>query len=123
MFRTRRWRLLLNLIDHLPRNSSYVEAQLADTELAEALLASDQEMPAPRRRMSEWSPEVEALAAVVDRLGEVVAVLVAVNGGKPGQLKPYLRPVTAADEVRARQAHQSHLRLLSKITYQDEEGS
>ena len=54
--------------------------------------------------ISEFGPEVEALAAIYDRLGGVIHAVVASAGAKkPPKPKPYIRPVTALD--RARQRH------------------
>ena len=117
MWRSRRWRYLLNLIDQLPRNSRYVEAQVDDEELAAVVLAqpAEQEDRPYTRRMSEWSPEVEAMAAVVDRLSEVVGVLVVANGGKPPRFKPYIRPVTAVERMRVRQQRERHEAFVSRL--------
>lgn len=71
-----------------------------DDELA-AELAGEQ---FPRRLppLSEWSPEVEVLAVVADRLAEVANTIIGVNGGKPSRVQPMPRPVTAIDRARAR---------------------
>jgi hypothetical protein len=113
MWRSRRWRKLLNLIDQLPRNSHYVEAQLDDEDLAE-ILATE---PAgePVRRISEWTPEVETLSVVADRLVDVVNVLRQVNGGQATELRPQPRPSTAIDRVRTRQRYLKHQALVARV--------
>lgn len=98
-----------------------MEAQADDDELAEVVLETVTEQPEPRRRLSEWSPEVEALAAVVDRLSEVVGVLVVANGGKNPRIKPFLRPVVAADRIRSRKAREQHEHVLSLIRFEPED--
>ncbi len=58
---------------------------------------------------------MEALAAVVDRLGEVISAVVQSAGGKPVTVKTYPRPVTAADRAHAharREADDALARLL-----------
>lgn len=65
--------------------------------------------------MSEWSPERELLAVVVDRLGDVLRALVAVNGGKPPRVPPYPRPTTAWQRARNREAMRSHEALVARL--------
>lgn len=113
LWRARRWRKLLNLIDQLPRDSHYVEAQLDDEELAALMLTLP--APAASRRMSEWTPEVEALAVVIDRLTEVIAVQIAAAGGTAPTFQAYLRPATAADRVRARERMANHRALVARL--------
>lgn len=100
-------RTLLNLIDHLPRTSAFQQALAQDDELAQQEALASPESSTRDIPLSEFSPEVEALAAVVDRLGEVTATLVAVNGGKPSPPRPYPRPVTAWDRARAKARHEA----------------
>ena len=78
-----------------------------DEELAEAWLAQEKAGGAPaepRVRMSEWSPEREALANLVDLVNALIGVEIAVGGGKPGKREPTLRPVTAIQRLRERDA-------------------
>lgn len=114
-WRARRWRRLLNLIDHLPRNSYYVEALADDEELAEMVLESPHDDVPTGPRMSQWSPEAGLLAEIVDRLAEVASAVVASAGGAPGTLKPYPRPRTAADRVQARRRRQRHDALVRRV--------
>jgi hypothetical protein len=111
-------RTLLNLIEHLPRTSAYQQALANDDEVAAAAMADE---PSSRNDLplSEFSPEVEALASVVDRLGEVTAVLINANGGKAKPPKPYPRPVTAWDRVRARR-HQDAYEGLKAVLFPDD---
>lgn len=98
LFRRRRWRTLLNLIDGLPPNSHFVDALANDEEAMSALI--DAPETAARERMAEWSPEVQKLAVVIDRLGELIQATVAAGGGKPSKFKPQPRPMTALDAAR-----------------------
>lgn len=95
-------RKVLNLIDRLPGHSAYAEAVAQDDEIAG-------EMTAPtgkyRPRVTEWSPTEQLLAAVFDRLGEVVAATVASAGGDGRVPEAWPRPETAAE--RALKAQQS----------------
>jgi hypothetical protein len=96
----------------LPRNSFFVEAVSKDEELAQAMPESDEP---PEERLSTWSPEREVLAACFDRLGEVIRALVAVNGGKPPNITPYPRPVTAMQRARIAKAQERRAQLSKRL--------
>jgi hypothetical protein len=115
-WRSRRWRRLLNLIDHLPRHSFLHEAMSEDEALAEAMLSHPEptEKP-PARRWSEFTPDVELLSGAVDRIAEVVNAIAAANGAKPRKVKPMPRPVTAFEKVRERQAKQKHRSVVARV--------
>lgn len=108
-----RWAFALTLIDHLPRTSAFSHAVAKDEELAAALAGE----PSGRREVpfTEWSPETEALAAVVNRLSEVVNAIVASAGGKPRPVKPYPHPISAADKVRAQRRREAALELEAQL--------
>jgi hypothetical protein len=115
-WRSRRWRRLLNIIDHLPRTSAYREAVADDDDLARHLLKHSPPDPGrPQRRMSDWSPEVEMLTAVLDRLGELVQAVAAVGGAKPKKVQPAPRPVTAYERVRRNRRAERHRSLVSRV--------
>jgi hypothetical protein len=108
----RRWRLLLNMIEGLPSNSHYIAALADDEELA----ASFDGDPAPRPpRLTEWSPEVAAIVASFDRLGDILCTLIAANGGKPPKIPPYPRPVTAAERVKQQRRMLNHRELVARV--------
>jgi hypothetical protein len=106
---------LLNLIDQLPRNSRYIEALADDEDLATQVLASKEPPEPAGPRLSEWSPELAALTAIQDRLGEVIAAVIAAAGGRPPRLRPSPRPKTAADRVRLQQRQERHLALVARV--------
>lgn len=112
-WRSRRWRRLLNLIDHLPRDSAYVEALSDDEEMAERMLG--QADRAPRRRMSEFSVEVELLSVIADRQAEIINALIARRGVKPARIKWQPRPETALERVRRRKRRRQHEALVAKV--------
>lgn len=112
-WRSRRWRKLLSFIDRLPRTSLYVEAVADDDEIADRLV--DDETPSRGPRLSEWSPERDALADVVDMLGNVVAAVIAAAGVKPPQINRTRRPKTAFDRARQRQRVQRHHQLVARV--------
>jgi len=78
LWQGRRWRHLLNLIDHLPQHSFFAEAVSLDDELAASML--DTPGAPPDERMSHWTPELAVLAAMFDRLGTVVAAVIGFGG-------------------------------------------
>jgi hypothetical protein len=112
LFRTKQWRKLLNLIDHLPRHSFFAEALLLDEELAEASIESE---VAPVQRHSEWSADHEVLVAMFEQLQQLVHILLKVNGGKPGQFRPWPRPPSMADEARHHRLRMRHESLVRRV--------
>lgn len=113
-WRARRWRRLLNLIDHLPRTSEFMQAVSDDEEYAE--LAADEGSGKPQPpRLADYSPEREALDAIRDLLAQSVAVAISAAGGKPPKFKPADRPVTAADRARSRAAMRKHESLAARL--------
>lgn len=114
-WKSRRWRRLINLIDHLPRDSFMHEAMADDEELAEHMLASEPAEKPPVRRWSEYGIQVELLAGIYDRLAEVPNAIAAANGAKPRKVKPYPRPVTAMERVRERRAKRKHRSVVARM--------
>lgn len=115
-WRSRRWRRLLNVIDRLPRDSAYVEALANDEELAEQMLRRDRgEEKKAKRRLSDWSPTVEVLTAILDRLGELTQAVAALGGAKPRKVPRAPYPVTAFDRVRNRNRSERHRSLVSRV--------
>jgi len=126
MWRERRWRDLLTLIDWLPRASAYMEAMSEDDELARQILdqKDDGKKRAPRGpRISEWSTEVEKMTDIVDRLGELMQATVAANGGKPPKIKPQPRPRTAIDRMRDKRRMEHHRKVVSRVLIQQPDGT
>lgn len=112
LWRARRWRLLLNLVDHLPRNTWTQQAMANDPEyaakladaLAERRLKEDPDKE-PTTQLIEWTPEVAALASVVDAVNAVKGVLIMTNskkGAPPPKITPYPRPETLVDTMVAK---------------------
>ncbi|MFF4547255.1 hypothetical protein ACFY1J_24015 [Streptomyces sp. NPDC001406] len=113
LWRTRRWRFLLNLIDHLPRTSHFVAAMADDDELAEQLPEPEGDT---HPSLIEYSPVVERLDLVVDRLGEVFTAVV--NGYAKKKQKPpraQRRPQTARDRARLKRRKMRHALILARL--------
>lgn len=121
MWKRRRWRELLVLIDWLPRNSAYMEALADDEEMAEIALSeprNEDDRPPRGPRISEWSPELEALTGIIDRLGEVIQAQIAAAGGKPRAVRPQPRPTTAMDKIREKKRREAHRKIVSRVIIQ-----
>lgn len=105
LWRARRWRKLLGLVDRLRRHSHFSEVVSMDEKLAKVLLDAEAaekktNLATPTRRMSEFTVEAELLSVVADRLAEVLQVQVAQKGGRARAAKPQPRPKTAIGELR-----------------------
>jgi hypothetical protein len=93
-----------------------MEALVNDEELAEQLLDRDDDEPTPTVRMSEYSPELERLTDLMDRLGELIAVVAAANGVKKPKLpRPAPRPATASQRLRKRRREDKHRALVARV--------
>lgn len=114
-WRARRWRRLLNLIEQLPRDSRYVEAISLDEKLAERLVGRPEPERAPKRRLADWSVQVELLTAILNRLGELTQAVAALGGAKPRKLPQAPHPQTAMDRVRNRKRFEKHHSLVSRV--------
>jgi hypothetical protein len=114
-WRSRRWRRLLNVIDQLPRDSRYVEAMAMDEQLAERLADRPQPQAKAKRRMADWSVQVELLTAILARLGEVTQAIAALGGAKPRKLPPVPVPQTAMDRIRNRKRFEKHHALVARV--------
>lgn len=104
----------MNLIDHLPRDSYFVEALLSDDDFGEQML----DMPEPSshsERLSEWSSLREGLARVEDALHHVSASVIAAAGAKPPTIDPAVRPITAIERARRRRRVREHEALVARV--------
>lgn len=69
----------------------------------------------PTRRVSEYSPVVEMLSLLADRISELIGVVSASRGIRPRRIPSAPRPVTALDRLRERRRRTTHRRLVSKM--------
>jgi hypothetical protein len=117
-WRARRWRRLLNLLDGLRRASHSHEAMAQDDELAELYLERErrgEDTKPAKRRVSEWSAEVELLSCAVDRLGELIQAQAAGRGARPRKVEPMPRPETALQRVRERRSKRRHAYTVARV--------
>lgn len=108
------WRKFWNLLDRLPVASHYREAVLSDPEVAAAML--DQPAGPPGRpALSEWTPLVAGVTNLADLLMVAISRLESLAGGKPGQVKPQPRPITAVDVLEAQRRRQQFDSLVAEV--------
>lgn len=111
----RRWRLLCNVVDHLPRHSAYGEAVAQDDELAAQRdeTASGVSFAPP---LTEWSPQVELLAELVDVVSLIRSEVWALAGQKTTpKFRPMPRPQVAADRVESLQQQRRRQALVTQL--------
>jgi hypothetical protein len=110
-------RLLLNLIEGLPRNTLTQEAMSQDDELVELILSTRdrEEVSTSGMRWREFSPEVEMAYAVVDRLGDVITATVSTASKKPPRIPALKRPETAWQRVEKRLDRERHDALVRRV--------
>lgn len=121
LWRTRRWRLLLNLVDHLPQDSHTVAAMADDEELAASFPDPEPGPAAPP--LQTWTPEVDKLTLIADRLGELVTAVHNTVAKKPARPpRPLPRPQTARDRLRRQQRRSKHDALTAQLARAAAEG-
>lgn len=88
LWRQRRWRTLLDLIDHLPPHSWYSAAVSGDVEHAEmiaeslAARAEEGEQTNEGPSLQSWTPEVAAITRLTDEVRRLHYIIPAVQGDK-----------------------------------------
>lgn len=111
LWRDRRWREILNLLDRLPSNSHMNQLLVNDEEHLAAVMARQQQRDqAPTGpSMSDWSQTNALLAKLIDAVnrGTETAKGIANPKSRPS-IHPEPRPRTAADAVRSRIDRQRH---------------
>lgn len=103
-----RWGEILDLIDQLPSASRTKEALLNHPEYAQAIADAAGEETATKWSppISEWTTDTAIQAAVFDRLGQLVDVVVGALGSK-SKSQPFPRPVTEVDRIEIRARHEA----------------
>ncbi len=125
LFRERRWRELLNLLDQLPQDThmnrllttdeQYMEAVLGDAEPSKG----DEETGPTAPSMANWSQTNALLAVLIDAVNRNTAVTQAMAGAKNSKFEPHPRPESAAQKILARRANEvakrRHQELVSML--------
>ncbi len=90
---------------------------MADDDLfAQQVIDLDIPSTQTPRLMTEWTPEMEMLTNLYDRMGEQITVALAAAGVKnPAKVKPAPRPKTAMDRMRQKRRVDDAAFLRSKL--------
>lgn len=116
LWRERRWREMVGYIRGLPNNSRFGEALMADEEYLEAVLARQKDDDKPSGpKLSEWSLLNSQMARLIDAVNRNTEVTRAAAGGKPSNISPEARPITAAERVKARMQRTQHESMVSLL--------
>lgn len=88
-----------------------------DDVLAEGLADLPESSKAARwsRTYRDYTPEVEMLSAVFDRIGELIRVVAATSGSRSKQPQLAPRPESALERVRRRMAQDKHKKLSDRL--------
>lgn len=102
LWRSRQWRELLGLIDHLPPNSHMNQLLMNDEEHLRSALQRQKRGGTGASSMSEWSTTNSMLATLIDAVNRnsVITQAVSSSGGSKPSYEPYPRPATALDKIR-----------------------
>jgi hypothetical protein len=102
MWRDRRWRELLNLVDGLPSNTMTSQALANDKEhLRMVLKQSPKQKGSGGPRLADWSLTNAQLATLIDAVNAQRITMIGLartKGAKPS-FEPQARPRTAVDEI------------------------
>lgn len=117
LWRSRRWRRLLNLIDHLPRTSFYYAAVANDEEHVEQIVAAREGHPQEDSgpSLTEYDGTAERLDRIADLMQQNTAATIAAAGAKPPMFQPQARPTTAFEKVAHRRKAAKHQQLTSRL--------
>jgi hypothetical protein len=87
-----------------------------DEELAELQATGNAPAGAPVVPMTEYSPEAERLSALIDVMRELLSLEIGkATRKKVKPVKPYPRPVTAAQRVARRRKYEKFLDLRKRL--------
>lgn len=98
-----------DLLSHLPADSALMSALADDAEYA---AWGDPQPP----KMAEFGPVVQALAGIYDLQAALLRTVSAAVGGRPPEVRPYPRPVTAGEKARRDQARREFEELDRYLT-------
>lgn len=120
LWRSRRWRRLLDLIDQLPAASRFAEAVASDPEHMEQIVAHQEANPETRGpkgpRLSEYTLTVERLDTLIDEIRQLTAAVIVVNGGNAPKFQPQPRPGSVeVAEIKHRRRLAQHEELTRRL--------
>jgi hypothetical protein len=118
LWASRRWRKLLNFIEHIPVNSAFTQAYANDTDAARAQLEREgvlESLEERHERWIDWSPERQGLARIEDRVQELTRVVASALKAKPGPFRPAPRPHSALEEMRSNRRKAQHAVLVARV--------
>lgn len=84
-----------------------------DDDLAESL--GEQQADSRGPRLSEYTAEVARLDVLVDRLSELIGVVIQVAGGRAPRVRPAKRPETALSRAEKRRTDQRIGALIAEV--------
>lgn len=116
LWQSRRWRRLLNLIDHLPSGSAYAAATTTDEEYVEMLAAAGVRRSTGPPPAEGWTAEIAMLALLVDHMQVVANTIVSANlkeGATAPKFVAHPRPRSAWDAVEREQRQVKHRRVVA----------
>lgn len=126
MWRARRWRTLLDVIDRLPPWSQYAASVSSDPEHAKMLAeqvskGAGSEKPKDRPALTTWTPEVAVMTSILDAVRQldyhVCGFKLGKKAGAPPEPAP--RPVTplqaAMERARYDRRQSAHEKLVARV--------
>lgn len=124
-WRARRWRRLLNFIDHLPPETHFHKAVALDEEQAEYIINNPQVKKAWEPDLAQFGLQERMLADLNDQIQRLNITLIAVNtkkGKRPPEFKPYPRPTTAVQRLEVKIRLSKHSNLAARLLRPAEPG-
>ena len=124
LWRRRRWRTLLDLLDHLPPHSWFNATVSMDPEHARMVAEAMAARPEGEREdlgphLTAWTPEAALLTRVIDGLKNVAYTVATSQGIKTERPQPEPRPKTPLDRERKlaefARKKKSHESLVSRM--------
>lgn len=118
LFRRRRWRKMLNMIDHLPYSSHYRQEMLNDEEFARAIMERQAKQNAPTKGgvpVSEYTQEVDLLRTLIVAVRALQATVSSALGGTPGQIEPPPGPITLLKQMENDIRQAAHESLVARV--------
>lgn len=111
LWRGRRWRELLNLLDQLPQDTHMNRLLTTDEDYMEAVLGdaepTEDEATGPKPpSMAHWSQTNAMLAQLIDAVNRLTATNQGIAGAKNPKFEPFPRPENAAQKIMARRARE-----------------